>query len=185
MSKWAEYWQSSKEYEILKLSSFNAVDNYLKTSPKNILDIGCGFAFESRLFYKKYKSNLWLLDGDVSTNKDCFREIKFGSVESMGFYNKLDDIRNVCEFDKIENYQMIDANKIEIPLDQKFDLICSYLSCGFHYPISSYKELIKKHSHKDTELIFDLRRKNLEENEVKILKIIEEGEKHIKAVIKL
>jgi hypothetical protein len=41
--------------------------------------------------------------------------------------------------------------------DLKFDLITSYLSCGYHYPLSTYKELILKHSHKDTKLVFDIR----------------------------
>jgi acyl-CoA synthetase (AMP-forming)/AMP-acid ligase II len=55
-----------------------------------------------------------------------------------------------------------DCNNIDIPENIKFDLITSYLSCGYHYPISTYKELILKHSHKDTKLVFDLR--NRKEN---------------------
>lgn len=102
----------------------------------------------------------------------------------MGFYNKITDIQKVLDDDKIVNYKLLNVNNYSIPAEQKFDVICSWFSCGFHYPLSVYKELILKHSHKNTELIFDIRKKNIDDNQVEIVKILEEGEKHIKAVIK-
>ncbi len=185
-TNWKEFWNTSKEYRLEKINSFNLVNNHLTQPPRNILDIGCGFAFESRLFYKKYQSKIWLIDGDVQSQKNKkVREIKFGAVDTMGFYNKLEDIEQVLIQDNIADYQLIDVNNLTIPETEKFDLICSYFSCGFHYPISSYIDIIKKHSHENTTLIFDIRTKNLEDNPVEIVKILEEGEKHIKAVIKL
>ena len=43
--------------------------------------------------------------------------------------------------------------------DIKFDLIYSFESCGFHYPITTYKDFLKRHIDKSTVLIFDVRRK--------------------------
>lgn len=184
MSQWLEFWKTSKDYQLEKTNSFNIVNHYLKTPPTTILDIGCGMAFESRMFNKKYGSKLWLLDGDVKDNPETSREIRFGAVETMAFYNKLNDIEQVLQDDGVTDYTMLDVQNYTIPAEQKFDLICSWFSCGFHYPLDAYKDLILAHSHKDTELIFDLRTKTASKLGVKIVKILEEGEKHIKAVIK-
>ena len=72
-------------------------------------------------------------------------------------YHSFEKLRS--ELDKLEtkNYRLIDCNNIEIQEDIKFDLITSWLSCGFHYPISTYKNLIKKHSHDNTVVAMDVR----------------------------
>lgn len=185
MSQWAEFWSTDADYQLEKQNSFNIVNHYLKTPPASILDIGCGFAFESRMFNKKYNTKLWLLDGDVEENTTNKREIRFGSAESMAFYNRLDDIKQVLDEDGVWDYTLLDVNNYAIAPDQKFDLICSWFSCGFHYPVDTYRELIRKHSHDTTELIFDLRKKRVDQHNVEIVRILEEGEKHIKAVIRV
>jgi SAM-dependent methyltransferase len=184
MSQWLNFWKTSSDYKLEKLNSFNIVNDYLKTPPSSILDIGCGLAFESRMFNKKYGTNLWLLDGDVKDNPLESREIRFGDASTMAFYNKLDDIEHVLKEDEIKDYTILNVNNFVIPPEQKFDVICSWFSCGFHYPIDTYKNLILAHSHANTELIFDLRTKNINSLDVKIVRILEEGEKHTKAVIK-
>jgi hypothetical protein len=184
MSQWLDFWKTSTDYQLEKTNSFNIVNHYLKTPPATILDIGCGLAFESRMFNKKHGSKLWLLDGDVKDNPEISREIRFGNVDTMAFYNRLDDIEQVLQEDNIQDYTMLDVNNFVIATEQKFDLICSWFSCGFHYPLDAYKNLILAHSHRDTELIFDLRTKAVDTLGVKIVRILEEGEKHIKAVIK-
>jgi len=102
----------------------------------------------------------------------------------MAFYNKLDDIEKILNEDEIKNYKILNVNNFIIPPEQKFDLICSWFSCGFHYPVDTYKNLILAHSHENTELVFDLRTKNIDSLDIKIVRILEEGEKHTKAVIK-
>jgi SAM-dependent methyltransferase len=184
MSEWLDFWKTSNDYKLEKLNSFNIVNHYLKSPPTTILDIGCGMAFESRMFNKKYNSKLWLLDGDVKDNPEVSRDIRFGSVETMAFYNKLTDIEQVLKEDNITDYSLLNVNNFSIDADQKFDLICSWFSCGFHYPVHAYKELILKHSHSDTALIFDLRKKLINDLDIEIVQVLEEGEKHIKAVIK-
>jgi hypothetical protein len=184
MSQWLDFWKTSDDYQLEKTNSFNIVNYYLKTPPATILDIGCGMAFESRMFNKKHGSKLWLLDGDVEDNPSVTRDIRFGSVETMAFYNKLADIEQVLKDDNIVNYTMLNVKNYTVPAEQKFDLICSWFSCGFHYPLDAYKDLILKHSHADTKLIFDLRTKTADSLGVKIVQILEQGEKHIKAVIK-
>jgi len=85
MSQWLHFWKTSSDYKLEKLNSFNIVNHYLKNPPTSILDIGCGLAFESRMFNKKYGSQLWLLDGDVKDNPAESREIRFGDASTWRF----------------------------------------------------------------------------------------------------
>ena len=77
----------------------------------------------------------------------------------------------------ISNYVFVDANNINIPENKKFDYICSYSSCGIHYPLETYKELILKHSHKNTVCIFGLRNSTVPyiENKIQIIHKLMEG----------
>lgn len=180
MNKWLEKWSTETHIES-KRTIFETTKNYLDNAPKRILDIGCGYARESEYFQKEFGTELWLLDGDFSHTQDRKREINFGPAESFKFYNKVDIL--IESYNEREmSYTFVDANNIQIPKKIKFDLIYSGLSCGFHYPANTYKDLILKHSNKNTKIIFDLRKKTTHEN-VKIINIIEKYNKHVKAEI--
>ena len=152
---------SSDGYIQRKIKNFEYIDQHFNTPFKNILDIGCGKAYESREFNKKYKSNLWLIEGNSNNNTEMTTSSKgkyHSSADEFLYYFPIDLVKK--ELDKLDtqNYTLLDCSaKIELPEDLKFDLITSYLSCGYHYPLSTYKDLILKHSHKDTKLVFDIR----------------------------
>jgi len=182
---WKEKWQS--DYHIAeKRLFFTILDNYLKLSPKNILDIGCGFARESELFQKKYNSELFLLDGDFEPDVNKRREFKYGSADNFRFYNKISDLKKDY-LERNMSFVFIDANNISIDPKVKFDLIYSIKSCGFHYPIDTYYNLIKNHIHNNTYLIFDLRQGNIETQLSKftIENVLYEDEYRITAELKL
>ena len=61
----------------------------------------------------------------------------------------------------LKKFQKETLDFLNIPENKKFDYIFSYSSCGVHYPLETYKELILKHSHKNTVCIFDLRKHTL------------------------
>lgn len=149
------------EYQAHKKQNFELLNQYLTTPPGRILDIGCGLAWESRLFQQQHDSELWLLDGDYDDNEHGSRtqmQARYCSdVKDFAFYYRLDFLR--AELDRLntQNYHLIDCNNICIEDDTKFDLITSWVSCGFHYPASTYRDLIKKHSHDNTVVVMDLR----------------------------
>jgi SAM-dependent methyltransferase len=146
-----------------KQDLFYDLENYLLSPPKRILDIGCGNAYISEMFQKKYGTEIYLLDGDFSSNsKSAKRIAKYGSVEDFMFYSTVDDLKKEWD-NKGLIYTFVDANNIKIPNDITFDLVYSWLSCGFHYPVSIYKDLIKKHTTEDSVIIMDFRRKSLDE----------------------
>ena len=148
-------------YQQHKRENFDLLDAYLGSSPKTILDIGCGLGWESRMFNEKYGTELYLLDGDYDDNAQDERiqqQARYTSdAKDFAFYYKLDFLRN--ELDKLntKNYHLVDCNNIDISEDVKFDLITSWVSCGFHYPVNTYRDLILKHSHEHTVVVMDLR----------------------------
>lgn len=164
-------WQDD-EYVKSKEISFTLLDSFLTRPPKNVLDIGCGLAYESEMFQKKYSCNLYLLDGDFDDSKNATRDRKYGSAETMAFYSKISDLQKSFNERNLK-YTFVDAFNIEIPNNLKFDLVYSNISCGFHYPLNTYYDLLKKHTSDDTVMIFDIHTRYLKEQVQDLFEIVE------------
>ena len=168
MTKWLEKWEQDK-HKTYKESTFTILDNFLNYSPKRIFDIGCGLAYESELFQKKYKSELYLLDGDFGYTSDNTRDVGYGAVDNFQFYNSIDTLKESYNNRGLK-YNFIDANNIQIKDNITFDLVYSILSCGFHYPVETYTDLIKKHTSPTSRIIMDIR--NIAISNLKNIEII-------------
>ena len=164
---WAVKW-CKPVYIDKRRANFETVDAYLDQPIGRLLDIGCGFAWESRWFNEKYGTELWLLDGDASTNASKPESASYGNWNTdpseLKFYHTFDFLDSKLKELGTKNYHLIDANNTNIPSDVKFDVITSWLSCGHHYPVRTYIDLIKRHSHADTRIILDIRCKGTETN---------------------
>ena len=164
---WAVKW-CKPVYIDKRRANFETVDAYLDQPIGRLLDIGCGFAWESRWFNEKYGTELWLLDGDASTNASKPESASYGNWNTdpseLKFYHTFDFLDAKLQELGTKNYHLIDANNTNIPSDVKFDVITSWLSCGHHYPVRTYIDLIKRHSHADTRIILDIRCKGTETN---------------------
>lgn len=192
---WTKLWHSDG-YQEKKQAGFDALDAYLKKPPKRILDIGCGLAWESRLFNQKYNTELWLLDGDVASNEHKHPEQAnhgkwHNDPDTLLFYHSMEYLNEELTDSGVTNYHLIDVNNINIPKGIKFDLITSWLSCGFHYPVSVYKDLILKHSHATTVIAMDLRltKQSIDkmptmEPGVELINVVGRGKKHVNGHIK-
>ena len=149
------------KYQQSAQDCFNEIDSYLSFHPpKRILDIGCGYAYVSEQFQKKYGTELWLLEGDFQTTIDRPRKSTWGEVGDFKFYLPVADLKEYWDSRGIK-YNFVDANNINIPEGMTFDLVSSWLSCGFHYPAKTYKSLVEKHTTSDSKVIFDFRTKTL------------------------
>ena len=190
---WIDEVWNTELYQQLKRENFELVDKYLPSSPLKILDIGCGLAWESRLFNQKYGSELWLLDGDTKNNDTKLLTASEGEYHSTPneflYYYPLQKLDEELKKLGTQNYYLVDCNNIQIGEDVKFDLITSWVSCGFHYPSSTYRDLILKHSHVNTKIIFDIRIKTKQinpvlEGGVEIVQSLNKRRKYVTAEIK-
>lgn len=171
-AKWADNVWLREDYIKVKHQSFELIESFLVNPPKTILDIGCGLAYESELFQKKYQSKLYLLDGDFDESKETYRDRKFGDVGSFQFYTRISSLENSF-IQRGLDYTFVNANKIELSENIVFDLVYSNVSCGYHYPLSTYIDLIKKHTNDESLLIFDLHARFLKNQTEKYFEIIE------------
>jgi SAM-dependent methyltransferase len=192
-SNWFKEWDTLK-YQQAKKENFTALVNYIKTPIKNVLDIGCGLAWESRMLNERFGTELFLLDGDSSNNLKGSNQIGYNnSADFMSFYHSLEDLDLKLQQLGTKNYHLINCNNINLPADLKFDLVTSWVSCGFHYPSSTYRDLILKHSHNNTKIIFDLRLKTklkepILESGIEIVNLLKypiiKGSKYVMAELK-
>lgn len=186
-TSWLSHWQTP-EYISKKEKSFEILDDYLEElsyAPQSILDIGCGLAFETELFQKKYNSDIFLLDDDFDNNDDLqSRDVFFGPADTLKFYSNLTDLFKSYK-ERNLRYNFIYAKNPIIDDRVKFDLIYSNRSYGFHYPVETYIDLIQKHSHSRTIIVLDLWKKTYDEQIKKcnLVKILEDGEQHFKVHI--
>lgn len=171
---------TTPEYVSSKIELFNSIDQYIQTTPATILDIGCGLAFESELFQKKYNSELYLLDGERANSRGRFSGYN-PDEKKFTFYNNLETIKQSLNNRNVR-YNFIDANNIKLDNNIKFDLIYSVLSCGHHYPVDVYKELVTSHSHNNSIIIMDIRKSMFERfsnrKDVEIISVVKEYAKN-------
>jgi hypothetical protein len=173
---WLKTW-NTVEYNNHKLKTFNLIDNYIKKSPIRILDIGCGWAFESEMFQKKYNCNLYLLDGDYYSNtENQVRHGFWGPAENMKFYTNVNYLIKSFEERNLK-YTFLNVNNLTLDKKINFDLIYSFLSCGFHYPANTYKDFILNHSNEKSIIIMDIWKESIDEQlkDFEVIKIIDEG----------
>ena len=162
---WIDKWRSSEKFYSERVLRSELILNYFKSAqsaPSLILDIGCGLAIEAEMIQKSTGCGLYLMDSSPSENEVSLtqRDIGWGSAESMSFYTPMNVLLESFDERKM-NYTFVDASSPDIPKNVKFDAIFSFKSCGLHYPLSTYKSLIKSHSHPSTKIIVDLRISNL------------------------
>lgn len=191
---WVKVWntptpqKNKKDHIATKKENYETVKSYLETPPKKMLEIGCGIAREAEWFQKEFGTELWLLDGDKQSNDDKQKSYyHWNATQKFAFYSPINSLKESYD-SRDMSYRFVDANNIDIPEDETFDLICSFKSCGFHFPISEYSDLIKKHSDENTRLIFDIRKEHDKPKGAEcfeIVSIIDEGRKHYLCEIRL
>ena len=147
------------------LKEFNSIKNYLPKNPKNILDIGCGLGVINIYLndYYSKKTYFTLIDKNYVDKK-----VAYGFKNNSESYNKIEITKDFLILNgfKTEQLQLINADE-NFVLNNKYELIISLFSMGYHYSIKNYIDIIKKKSTKSTKVIFDLSMEYNELNEVK------------------
>jgi SAM-dependent methyltransferase len=136
-----------KEYLMLK--------DRLPHTATQILDIGCGLAGIDIYLHRHFpESKIFLLDKTGQS-----KNLHYGLESEASFYNSLRLAHELIERKGVpaECVVEIDIDKDKFP-QEKFDLIISLLSWGFHYPVSTYLDEVKRSLAPGGMLIIDVRK---------------------------
>lgn len=144
----------------MMIKDYNMIKDYLPANINNSLDIGCGLGLIDIAFFNHYNGhiNLHLLDKTNSIEENS--NVR-GFNEKYVFYNSMDSAvdtltSNGVSENSILAYEVSESN-IEAINQNKYELIVSLLSCGWHYSIQTYTDLIKNTLTADGILILDIR----------------------------
>ena len=141
---------------------------HLPQQPSAILDIGCGIAGIDALLFDHYggQCNIYLLD------KTGMEEKVFYQFESKGaVYNSLDLAvefltKNGVDPKQIKTQEATSDNEVMFG-EQKFELIISLISWGYHYPVSTYLQEAYECLEPGGRLIIDVRKGNNQTDEIR------------------
>ena len=144
------------------------IDSFLKSKPLKVLDIGCGLGIYDLAIYDYFNrdNNLtfYLLDKTTSAAEE--KNIHYGYRPVASFYNNLDYTTELLNINGIpkNNIQCISVDNEIAPCNQpalggqgdltlttkklaalsEVDLVISIISWGYHYPISTYLDVVYK-----------------------------------------
>ena len=121
------------------LKEYKNIENSLPKNAKSILDVGCGVAGIDVFISNHYKNNninFYLLDKSKIDKKVYYNFNLKGS-----FYNSLSASKSLLVNNGIKpnNIKLQEVNEnCVILFKQKFDLVISLISWGYHYPVTTY-----------------------------------------------
>ena len=129
-----------------------------KAPPRAVTDIGCGYALFDLFLAQDFKSKLTLID--LETND----ERHFGFEESGAAYSNLDVAARFLNANGIAKSRIKTVNPAVKSPDRLRgqDLVVSFISCGFHYPWSTYAVFFRDAVAPGGRIILDIRRRSAE-----------------------
>lgn len=146
--------------ETMFLRDYGMIKPHLPQNVSNILDIGCGLGLVNIPLYNHYDKsvNLHLLD---KTNSIEINQSVRGFNKEYVFYNSMEATRDTLTSNGVLNQNVhtyeVSTESIEQLGKIKYELIVSLLSCGWHYSIETYVDLIKNTLSPNGVLVLDIR----------------------------
>jgi len=146
--------QAKEMYEIL-----DTIRTYLPSTPNTTLDVGAGLGGIDLTLYHHFdsKPTLYLLDKEgVSPDRHGGYHV---SAKDFPHYHSFKATRGFLEANGVpkDKIKTIDIETSSFPTE-KFDLVISLLSWGFHFSVDTYIEDVYKQLNKGGRLIIDLRK---------------------------
>lgn len=135
----------------------------------NILDVGCGIAGYHYSWRKKSidsKINLYLFDSSHFN----LSSLKYGMGSENRYYNSLSLAKFFLEYlaKSKSEIKLLEVKKTD-KFPEKFDLIVSFLSWGYHYPIETYWDKCINSLNPGGQVIIDIRKGSTSESFIKSL----------------
>jgi len=125
--------------------------------PTNIADIGCGYALFDLFLAQDYGCDIALIDLESSDNRH------FGFEDQGAAYSSLAVARRLLEDNKIasDTIRTLNPEKDSLEALSNLDYAFSFISCGYHYPWTTYRSFFEDRLAPDGHIILDLRSKTL------------------------
>jgi len=127
---------------------------------KRVLDIGCGIGLASMAVHGYFgnKAEYVLLDKDAVDDKP--KGFYHGKADGFGSSGCLEQAVEFLTSNGVEDVSCVDISREPFPAG-KFNVIISTLSCGFHYPVSTYAAQIKAAIRPSGIVVLDVRREHM------------------------
>lgn len=127
-------------------------------APRRVADIGCGYAFFDLFLAREFGAECLLIDLEQNDRRH------FGFAEEGAAYSDLGVAAALLQKNGVpgEKITLCNPGRESPPVDPPFDLIVSFLSCGFHYPAATYLEFFQKALRPGGALLLDLRPRTAE-----------------------
>lgn len=113
--------------------------------PSSMLDIGSGYGFNALMWAKTNPDiTIDLIDGDDKFDSNIIDHSKHIRTLNNDYptYNDWNILHDAIEINNIEsNIKTLDVNGFTVE-DNKYDYITSQWSCGWHYSIEHYMQVI-------------------------------------------
>ncbi len=137
-------------------AEYRALSPVLKQlSLKRVADIGCGYAFFDLFLSREFNAELVLIDLETNDRRH------FGFRKAGAAYSSLKTAQDFLVTNGIpaENITTLNPKTTAPETVSLVDLVVSFLSCGFHYPVDSYLPFLDHALVPGGSAIFDLRAK--------------------------
>lgn len=122
-------------------------------APQRVADIGCGYAFFDLFLAQELKAEVVLIDLESNEHRH------FGFNAEGAVYSRLARAKELLRANGVAAKRITTLNpgKTAPERIRPVDLVVSFLSCGFHYPVDSYLPFLDKALTPGGTAIFDLR----------------------------
>ncbi|MFZ1467747.1 MAG: class I SAM-dependent methyltransferase [Paracoccaceae bacterium] len=126
--------------------------------PKRVADIGCGYAIWDLFAHRDTGCDIVLIDIEENEHRH------FGYAEEGAAYTSLGKARDFLIANGVPAKKVLTINPKTDALSKagKIDLAVSFVSCGFHYPVSTYATFFRDQVAKDGAVLIDLRLSSIE-----------------------
>ena len=128
-----------------------------KRNPKKVADIGCGYALFDLFLAKDYGTDLVLIDLESNENRH------FGFKSEGAAYSSLGTAKNLLTDNGIptKSIETINPEVTDVAKFKNLDYAFSFISCGYHYPWQTYRDLFLNGVADDGSIIIDIRANTL------------------------
>ena len=124
-----------------------------RLAPKQLADIGCGYAFFDLFVGQESEAQMVLIDLERND------ATHFGFEAEGAAYSDLSVARAFLEANGIEpgRISTLNPERDDVSGLRGLDLVMSLLSCGFHYPLSTYGTFFRESVRRGGIILVDLR----------------------------